>query len=103
MCAIAGLICLQRSCSGAEHAPIVQQMCDLQSHRGPDDRGLVSLDHVCLGSNRLSIIDLSEAGHMPMSNENGEWWITYNGEVYNFMVLRQELLHCGHTLRSKTD
>src|SRR5215475_464058 len=78
-------------------------MCDLQLHRGPDDRGMVSLDHVCLGSNRLSIIDLTEAGHMPMSNENGEWWITYNGEVYNFMALRQELLHCGHTLRSKTD
>jgi asparagine synthase (glutamine-hydrolysing) len=103
MCAIAGLICLKRQCREEEHLPIVGKMCDLQRHRGPDDNGLLSLDHVCLGANRLSIIDLSRAGHMPMSDEDEEWWITYNGEIYNFQELRQELMLCGHKFRSKTD
>jgi asparagine synthase (glutamine-hydrolysing) len=103
MCAIAGLICLKRQCREEEHLPIVGKMCDLQHHRGPDDNGLLSLDHVCLGANRLSIIDLSRAGHMPMSDEDEEWWITYNGEIYNFQELREELILCGHRFRSKTD
>jgi asparagine synthase (glutamine-hydrolysing) len=103
MCAIAGLICLERHCREEEHRTIVGQMCALQHHRGPDDRGIVSLGHVCLGSDRLSIIDLSEAGHMPMCNEMESWWIVYNGEVYNFQELREELIRCGHTFRSKTD
>jgi asparagine synthase (glutamine-hydrolysing) len=103
MCAIAGLICSKRGCRDQDHLKIVQTMCDLQSHRGPDDRGVVSLGDVCLGSNRLSIIDLSEAGHMPMADEDERWWIAYNGEVYDFMDLREELIRCGHTFRSRTD
>jgi len=103
MCAIAGLICLKRSCAEEEHLRVVRKMCDLQSHRGPDDSGVVSLDHVCLGSNRLSIIDLTEAGHMPMSDEHEQWWISYNGEVYNFKELREELIRLGHSFRSRTD
>jgi asparagine synthase (glutamine-hydrolysing) len=103
MCAIAGLICVKRQCREEEHLTVIGQMCDLQHHRGPDDRGLVSIGHVCLGSNRLSIIDLTEAGHMPMCDERGKWWIVYNGEVYNFGELRTELVHCGHTFRSRTD
>jgi asparagine synthase (glutamine-hydrolysing) len=78
-------------------------MCDLQIHRGPDDYGVTSLGQVCLGSNRLSIIDLSAAGHMPMSDEEKGWWISYNGEIYNFQELREELLRIGHSFRSKTD
>jgi asparagine synthase (glutamine-hydrolysing) len=103
MCAIAGLVCLKHECREEDHRFIVGKMCDLQRHRGPDDRGMVSLGHICLGSDRLSIIDLSEAGHMPMSDENGDWWIAYNGEVYNFKELREELIRCGHTFRSRTD
>ena len=103
MCAVAGLICLKRDCKEEEHYPIVRKMCDLQSHRGPDDDGIISLGNVCLGSNRLSIIDLTKAGQMPMSNENDEWWIVYNGETYNFNELREELIKCGHIFRSKTD
>jgi asparagine synthase (glutamine-hydrolysing) len=103
MCAIAGLVCLKRQCREEDHRAVVAKMCDLQHHRGPDDRGIVSLGHVCLGSNRLSIIDLSAAGHMPMSDENESWWITYNGEVYNFKQIREELIRCGHTFRSRTD
>jgi asparagine synthase (glutamine-hydrolysing) len=78
-------------------------MCNLQRHRGPDDRGIVSFGDVCLGSNRLSIIDLTEAGHMPMCDEQERWSIVYNGEVYNFQELREELSRHGYTFRSKTD
>ena len=103
MCAIAGLICLKRQCREEDHVRIVSRMCGLQSHRGPDDDGVISLGHVCLGSNRLSIIDLSQAGHMPMSDTDGSYWIVYNGETYNFQTLRKELIRCGHEFRSKTD
>ena len=78
-------------------------MTDLQFHRGPDDNGVVSLGPVCLGSNRLSIIDLSKLGHMPMSDADGDLWIAYNGEVYNFADIREELIGRGHTFRSRTD
>ena len=103
MCAIAGLICLKGQCDVEDHARIVRRMCDIQNHRGPDDSGVNSLGHVCLGSNRLSIIDLSQAGHMPMADADGNLWIVYNGETYNFQMLREELIHCGHQFRSKTD
>jgi asparagine synthase (glutamine-hydrolysing) len=78
-------------------------MCDLQAHRGPDDDGIISIDNVCLGTVRLSIIDLTEAGHMPMADESGRWWISYNGEVYNFKAMREELSCYGHKFRSQTD
>jgi len=103
MCAIAGLVCLKRQCREEDHRAVVGKMCDLQRHRGPDDTGVISVGVVCLGSDRLSIIDLTEAGHMPMSDENEDWWIAYNGEVYNFGELREELIRCGHTFRSRTD
>ena len=103
MCAIAGIVCLKRQCREEDHSAVVAKMCDLQHHRGPDDRGIVSLGHVCLGSDRLSIIDLSEAGHMPMADESEDWWIAYNGEVYNFKELRDELIRFGHAFRSRTD
>lgn len=103
MCAIAGLICLKRQCREEDHLRMVGRMCDIQSHRGPDDSGVISLGPVCLGSNRLKIIDLSQAGHMPMTNTGGNMWIVYNGETYNFQPLREELMGCGHEFRSKTD
>jgi asparagine synthase (glutamine-hydrolysing) len=103
MCAIAGLICLTRHCRKEDHTRIVGRMCELQSHRGPDDDGVVSLGHVCLGSNRLSIIDLSQAGHMPMSDSEETLWIVYNGETYNFQSLREELIRSGHQFHSRTD
>jgi asparagine synthase (glutamine-hydrolysing) len=103
MCAIAGLICLKRQCREEDHLRIVRKMCELQSHRGPDDDGLISLGQVCLGSNRLSIIDRSAAGHMPMADSDENFWIVYNGETYNFRTLREELIRCGHLFRSKTD
>ncbi len=103
MCGIAGLVCLEPRCTGDAHEPIVKGLCDLQVHRGPDDSGVVRFDRVALGACRLSIIDLSPAGHMPMSDASGRWWIAYNGEVYNFRELRQELAERGHSFRSQTD
>lgn len=103
MCGIAGLYCQDPNCLGDGHESLVAGMCDLQTHRGPDDSGLVQLGRACLGTRRLSIIDLSPAGHMPMSDAEGRWWITYNGEVYNFPELRAELELRGHGFRSRTD
>jgi asparagine synthase (glutamine-hydrolysing) len=103
MCGIAGLICFDSDCGGQLHESLVRTMCDLTAHRGPDDTGVLSRGRFALGSQRLSIIDLSAAGHMPMSDGSGRWWITYNGEVYNFDAVRDELLRRGHSFRSRTD
>ncbi len=103
MCGIAGLACLTDGCREQDHVALVSRMCDVQVHRGPDDRGVSSLGSVCLGSNRLSIIDLSQAGHMPMADRSGRNWIAYNGETYNFGTLREELAALGETFASRTD
>ena len=102
MCGIAGLICIAPERCREDHTRLVAGMCDLQVHRGPDDRGVENLGRVCLGSNRLAIIDLSAAGHMPMNDGEGRW-IVYNGEVYNFQALREELRGLGHEFKSRTD
>jgi len=103
MCGVAGVVCLGSSCGDDDHVRLVKGMCDLQVHRGPDHTGVVSLGSVCLGANRLSIIDLTAAAHMPMSTDDARWWITYNGEVYNFPALRAELGREGHVFRSRSD
>lgn len=73
------------------------------SHRGPDDEGFCVWGNIGFGHRRLSIIDLSERGHQPMSNEDGTVWITYNGEIYNHPALREKLRKKGHLYRSQTD
>jgi asparagine synthase (glutamine-hydrolysing) len=84
---------------------LIAAMRDEMVHRGPDDAGVyVSADRrLGLGHRRLSIVDLSEAGRNPMTNEDGQIWITFNGEIYNHQVLRERLLGLGHEYRSKTD
>src|SRR5690349_12224268 len=74
-------------------------------HRGPDDYGLFAPAGVrcALAHTRLSILDLSPAGHQPMSTPDGRYWITFNGEVYNFRKLRQELEQAGETFVSNSD
>ncbi|HAZ48930.1 MAG TPA: asparagine synthase (glutamine-hydrolyzing) [Cyanobacteria bacterium UBA11371] len=73
------------------------------AHRGPDDRGMWSEPHINLAHTRLSILDLSPLGHQPMSYQNERYWITFNGEVYNYLELREELLSLGHQFVSKSD
>jgi asparagine synthase (glutamine-hydrolysing) len=84
---------------------LLEKMTRRISHRGPDDSGIyISPErHVALGSTRLSIQDLSPAGHMPMTNENRRLWLTFNGEIYNFRQLRPGLIRRGHTFASETD
>src|SRR5512144_407911 len=85
---------------------LVARMRDRIAHRGPDDAGLwQSADgRVVLGHRRLSIVDLSAAGHQPMANEDGTVWITFNGEIYNHAELRRRLrLDERHAFRSRTD
>jgi asparagine synthase (glutamine-hydrolysing) len=101
MCGISGVA----NCGSRE---VVASMNSVQSHRGPDDSGVWehrSPDggYIGLGSQRLAILDLSASGHMPMSNEDGSLWITYNGEIYNYRELRRELAAKGHRFISETD
>lgn len=81
------------------------EMRDNLAHRGPDGAGikLLSEERVALGHRRLAIIDLSDLGHQPISNEDGTIWITYNGEIYNYLKLRRDLETRGHIFRSQTD
>jgi asparagine synthase (glutamine-hydrolysing) len=116
MCGIAGLIRFDGGKLGGGPARMVAAL----RHRGPDDAGVAYFDTargVCLGTRpvdaekgnaalglaRLSIIDLSPAGHQPMANEDGTVWIAYNGEAYNFAEVRPWLEDQGHRFRSRTD
>jgi asparagine synthase (glutamine-hydrolysing) len=87
---------------------LFDRMVDLQQHRGPDDRGTwrhITPDGtvVQLGSRRLAIVDLSPAGHMPMTTTDGIATIAYNGEIYNYYELRRELESHGYSFRSTSD
>ena len=82
---------------------LIKRMNSVTEHRGPDDAGFLTDENVSLGHSRLSIIDLSEKGHQPMSNEDLSLWIIYNGEVYNFDELRKDLMEQGHIFKSATD
>ena len=84
-------------------ADLVARMNAITCHRGPDDEGVFVDDRVSLGHRRLSIIDLSPAGHQPMANEDETVWCVTNGEIYNFAEIRADLLRAGHRFRSRTD
>ncbi len=103
MCGICGLLGHRDDFRVDEE--LVTTMRERIHHRGPDDGGSWhSPEHrVALGHRRLSIIDLSPAGHQPMSNEDGTVWITFGGEIYNHMDIRPELEAKGHVYRSHCD
>ena len=90
-----------------DHAPVdrdlLARMTRTIAHRGPDDDGFYFSGSLGLGFRRLAILDLSPAGHQPMSDETGKTWVAYNGEIYNFRELRRELEAAGHTFRSQCD
>lgn len=81
----------------------LEAMNQCLQHRGPDDRGIYVDGPVGLAQTRLSIIDLSPTGHQPMGNEDGTIWIVFNGEIYNFQVLREELERSGHRFVGTSD
>jgi asparagine synthase (glutamine-hydrolysing) len=82
---------------------VLERMNASLAHRGPDDAGIYCAGAVGLAHRRLSVIDLSPAGHQPMANEDGTIWIVFNGEIYNFLSLRPDLVQRGHRFRSQTD
>ncbi len=86
-----------------EDKDLIRQCARTIAHRGPDGEGYYTDSHVSLGHRRLSIIDLSERGKQPMSNEDGSVWIVFNGEIYNYKELRVSLEKKGHKFSSGTD
>jgi len=96
MCGICGIY-------GVEDKALIERMVSVLRHRGPDDAGIFTDSGISLGHARLSIIDLSERGRQPMSNENGDIRLSVNGEIYNFIALRTELEKHGHRFSSNSD
>ena len=101
MCGIAGRY---NYLTGAPVSPrMVQGMCDLIAHRGPDADGVWTDGPVGLGHRRLAVIDLSEGGRQPMTDIRGGLMIVFNGEIYNYLELKHDLESKGHRFRSKSD
>ncbi|MFC2056722.1 asparagine synthase (glutamine-hydrolyzing) [Chloroflexota bacterium] len=100
MCGIAGIA--NRDTIKPVERRSLKLMTDIINHRGPDDEGYYIDGNIGLGHKRLSIIDL-KTGHQPMSNEDGTVWIVLNGEIYNYLELRQELLIKGHDFKTNSD
>lgn len=99
MCGICGIAAL----GGPADESAVRSMARALAHRGPDGEGVFAQDGVALGSRRLAVIDLSEAGLQPMTSADGRHTIVHNGEVYNYRELRTELEGHGHSFHSQTD
>lgn len=104
MCGICGIINLDGNPVSRD---VIHSMCTALIHRGPDDEGAYissqSKPSAGLGHRRLKIIDLTEAGHQPIANEDGSVWLILNGEIYNYQQLRKDLEDEGHQFRSNTD
>ncbi len=101
MCGIAGKINFD---STSINSDLLLKMCRTMRHRGPDDQGIYinSRKSIGLGSQRLSIIDIN-TGHQPICNEDKSIWVVFNGEIYNYRILREELISKGHKFYTKTD
>ncbi|MDQ3810015.1 MAG: asparagine synthase (glutamine-hydrolyzing), partial [Chloroflexota bacterium] len=103
MCGIAGVYHFDRPDVPVADLDALGVMAAMQRHRGPDDSGLEAYPHCALANQRLSILDISPLGHMPMHDESGRLALTHNGEIYNFVELRDELRRLGHAFRSGGD
>jgi asparagine synthase (glutamine-hydrolysing) len=102
MCGIAAIYS-QQGHDSAQAGTRIQSMTDEMKHRGPDGNGHYIDSHVALGQRRLSIIDLSEAGAQPMTSSNGRFVIVFNGEIYNYQDLNQQLAKRGYQPHSRSD
>src|SRR6266540_5897638 len=95
MCGICGVV-------GDIDEPLLCRMTDTLTHRGPDGEGIYVADGIGLGMRRLSIIDIS-GGRQPISNEAGDVWVMFNGEIYNYRELRRLLEQKGHRFATESD
>jgi len=100
MCGIAGFIDTECSHDSAER--LIDSMCQVIRHRGPDDQGVWIGDGVALGMRRLSIIDLA-GGQQPIFNEDHSILVVFNGEIYNYQELESELQERGHRCNTNRD
>jgi len=95
LCGIAGFV-------GMTDKKLLSRMCNVIEHRGPDDSGVFVDYNVCLGNRRLSIIDIA-GGHQPIHNEDESVWVIFNGEIYNFLNLKEQLESEGHRFYTQSD
>src|SRR4030042_3258486 len=106
MCGINGFISLNNSIDIRNQDNIkaqIGQMNDLISHRGPDSDGIYCKYPICFGFRRLSIIDLTDDANQPMQSSDGEIVIVFNGEIYNYVEIRQELKNKGYLFKTQSD
>ncbi|MCK5178431.1 MAG: asparagine synthetase B, partial [Candidatus Omnitrophica bacterium] len=100
MCGISGIYKFNKDASVNE--ALLKKMCAALEHRGPDDEGYYVHRNVGFGHRRLSIIDI-EGGHQPMANEDNSIWIVQNGEIYNYLELKRDLVADGHVFKTHSD
>lgn len=98
-----GLVAVIHPGTAEPRAAIVARMLASIRHRGPDDEGALSADGITLGFRRLAILDLSPLGHQPMTSPDGRYAIVFNGEIFNYIEVRQRLQALGHQFRSSGD
>jgi asparagine synthase (glutamine-hydrolysing) len=101
MCGIAGIF--SRQGINQSDIRVVESMNEIQAHRGPDDEGIFFDSYCVLGHRRLAIIDLSRDGHQPFESDDHQYQIIHNGEIYNYIELREELENLGWQFKTKTD
>jgi asparagine synthase (glutamine-hydrolysing) len=100
MCGIAGYLVMDPR---QAERPALQPMIACMAHRGPDDMGIYEKGPIGLAHCRLSILDLTQSGHQPMTNEDRTVWVTYNGEIYNYLDLKKDLTAKGHVFVGTSD
>src|SRR5947209_16993501 len=103
MCGVGGFLVARTAATRNELKARLWRMIATVRHRGPDDEGVWTDGQAGLAHARLSIIDPTPAGHQPMASADGTVWISYNGEIYNFAEIRQELDALGYPFRSRSD
>jgi asparagine synthase (glutamine-hydrolysing) len=102
MCGITGFITADKNIPNGPRAALLDRMCRVITHRGPDEQGTVVKERAALGMRRLSIIDL-KGGQQPIYSEDGNLAIVFNGEIYNFLELKSELESLGHRFKTHSD
>ena len=102
MCGIAGFISKEKNAARHERAALLDRMCGIITHRGPDEQGAIVKDRAALGMRRLSIIDL-RSGQQPIFDCSGNLAIVFNGEIYNFPELKKDLEARGHRFKTNSD